>query len=106
MSAQSQIESSPQIYTEAQYGAMEESALEKHEFVGGKIYQRARSSFNHTAICGNVLETAHSRRRGKNYRVFKGDMKVKVQPPATASTSTRRFIARPPNLLARAITHY
>lgn len=67
-----------EIYSEAEYWTMEETALEKHEFVGGKIYQRAQGSFNHTAICGNVLVAAHSRRRGKDYRVFNSDMKVKV----------------------------
>lgn len=94
MSAQHQLE----IYTEAQYWAKEEMALEKHEFVGGKIYQRAQSSFNHTAICANILASAHSRLRGQSYRVFNSDMKIKVEatgdsfyPDATIHFPPARF---------------
>ena len=74
MSAQHQLPD----YTEAQYWAMEATALEKHDFVGGKIYQRAQGSLAHATICGNVSAAAHSRRRGKIYRIFNSDMKIKV----------------------------
>ena len=65
-------------YTEAQFWSMEEIAVEKHDFIGGKIYQRAQGSLAHATICGNVLAAAHSRRHGKIYRVFNSDMKIKI----------------------------
>ena len=94
MSAQNKGE----IYTEEQYWQLEEAALEKHEFVGGRIYQRAQSSFGHTAICANILASANARLRGRPHRVFNGDMKVKVEatgdsfyPDATIHTPPARF---------------
>ena len=75
--------------------------MEKHDFVGGKIYQRAQSSFNHATICGNLLAAAHSRRRGKDYQVFDSDMKVKVEatgasfyPDATIYCPPARFVGK------------
>ena len=75
MSAQNQGET----YTEAEYWELEATAFEKHEFIGGKIYQRAQSSSDHTAICANILASAHTRLRGQSYRVLNSDMKIKVE---------------------------
>ena len=94
MSAQN----SGDIYTEEQYWQLEEAALEKHEFVGGRIYQRADTSFGHTAICANILASANARLRNRPHRVFNGDMKIKVEatgdsfyPDATIHTPPARF---------------
>ncbi len=88
-----------QIYTEEQYWQLEEAALEKHEFVGGKIYQRAQSSSQHTAICANILASANARLRNRPYRVFNGDMKIKVEatgdsfyPDAAIHAPPARFV--------------
>ena len=86
-------------YTEAQYWQLEETALEKHEFVGGRIYQRAQSSLNHTAICANILASAHALLRGQSFRVFNSDMKIKVEatgdsfyPDTTIYASPAQFV--------------
>lgn len=97
MSAQHQRE----IYTETEYWAQEELASEKHEFVGSEIYQRAQGSLIHATICGNVLAAAHSRRCGKDYRVFNSDIKIKVEatgdsfyPDATVCCPPARFTGK------------
>ena len=94
MSAQNQGET----YTEEQYWQLEAAALEKHEFVGGRLYQRAQSSSQHTAICANILASANARLRNRPYRVFNGDMKIKVEatgdsfyPDATIHAPPARF---------------
>ena len=78
---------------------MEETALEKHDFVGGRIYPRAQGSLVHATICGNVSAAAHARRHGKNYRVFGSDMKIKIAatgdtfyPDATIYCPPGKFI--------------
>ena len=79
MSAQRQIETYEQTYTEAQYWELEENSSEKHEFIGGQIYTMSGGTFNHTRICGNVFAAANFRLRDKPCDVHSSEQKVKSE---------------------------
>ena len=43
------------LYTEEEYFALEEQALDKHDFYNGKIIKRAETNPIHNIICANIL---------------------------------------------------
>ena len=75
MSAQPQLET----WTEDEYLAMEEKSEVKHEFVGGKIYERPCGTFNHTTICKNLIVAPGNRLSGKPCRVHSSEQRIKVE---------------------------
>ena len=79
MSAQRQIETDDQIYTEAQYWELEANSPEKHEFIGSKITAMAGGTRNHTRICGNVFGAVNNLLRGKPCDVHTSEQKVKSE---------------------------
>ena len=75
MSAQLQLET----WSQAEYLAMEEKSLIKHEFVYGIPYAMAGGTFNHTTVCSNLVRHAMNRLSGKPCRARSSEQKVKVE---------------------------
>jgi Uma2 family endonuclease len=63
------------------YLAGELHAEVKHEYLGGMVYAMAGASNRHNTIAGNVFAALHSRLRGRKYRPFNSDTKVRVRLP-------------------------
>lgn len=65
--------------TEEEYLEGEQHAEEKHEYYDGQIYAMAGASDGHELVAGNIFAALHSQLRGKGCRVFKSDMKLRLQ---------------------------
>jgi Uma2 family endonuclease len=72
------IESSEKIYTIEEYLAMEDKALEKHEFYNGKIIKMPGAKPTHNLIAANVITALNNalENKEKEYFVLTGDSKV------------------------------
>lgn len=68
---------------ESDYLRLEESATDKHEFVGGVIYAMAGASERHNRIAGNIFFHLRSASRGKACRAFMADMKLRLAASAS-----------------------
>ncbi|AHG89212.1 protein of unknown function DUF820 [Gemmatirosa kalamazoonensis] len=85
-------------YTPEEYLALEDAALEKHEYFDGRIYAMTGSSLNHAQITMNVHVLLANQLRGRSCRVFNMDVKVLVSetglftyPDASALCGEPRF---------------
>jgi Uma2 family endonuclease len=65
--------------TEAEYLEGEQHAEVKHEYYDGQVYAMAGASDRHELAAGNVFAALLSHLRGKGCRVFKSDMKLRLQ---------------------------
>ncbi|MEA5498846.1 Uma2 family endonuclease [Limnoraphis robusta Tam1] len=65
-----------QTYTPEEYLELEEKAEFRNEYRNGEIIPMAGGSTNHNEIAGNVLAFLKFALRGKDYRVFIGDVKL------------------------------
>ena len=63
-------------YTEAQYLAWEETAVEKSEYVDGEIRAMSGGSEPHALIPTNISSELRTALRGRGCRVLSSDMKV------------------------------
>jgi Uma2 family endonuclease len=63
---------------EADYLRLEETAICKHELVGGEIYAMAGASERHNRIALNIAFHLRSATRGKSCRAFMADMKLRL----------------------------
>ncbi|MFZ1029342.1 MAG: Uma2 family endonuclease [Limnoraphis robusta] len=64
------------IYTPEEYLELEEQAEFKNEYRDGEILPMAGGTTNHNEIAGNVLVFLKFALRGKDYRVFIGDVRL------------------------------
>ena len=85
-------------YTPDEYLALEDAALEKHEYFDGRIYAMTGASRNHAQITMNLLLQLGMQLRGRSCRVFHMDVKVLVSetglftyPDASALCGEPRF---------------
>jgi Uma2 family endonuclease len=67
-----------ELMTEAEYLAFERAALEKHEFVAGRIYAMAGATRQHNLITGNVAGELRSQLKGKPCETYSNDMRVRI----------------------------
>lgn len=65
--------------TEHEYLETEQHAEEKHEYYDGQVYAMAGASDGHELAAGNIFAALLTHLRGKGCRVFKSDMKLRVQ---------------------------
>jgi Uma2 family endonuclease len=65
-------------YTPEEYLALEDAALEKHEYYDGRIYAMTGASLNHSQITMNVQVLLTNLLRGRRCRAFNADVKVLV----------------------------
>ena len=68
------------LYTEEEYFALEEQALDKHDFYNGKIIKRAETNPNHNIICANILAALVNAvaLKHKKYFVLTSDTKIYI----------------------------
>ena len=71
------------LYTEEEYFALEEQALDKHDFYNGKIIKRAETNSNHNIICANILAALVNAiaLKHKEYFVLTSDTKTYIPDP-------------------------
>lgn len=65
-------------YTIAEYLAMEEKAVDKHEYHAGEILAMSGGSVRHSLIAANVVGETPSRLKGSGCRVFESNLRVAV----------------------------
>src|SRR4051794_4528568 len=65
--------------SEEEYLRLEENSVEKHEYYRGEIFLMAGGSERHNLIASNTLGELWSNLRGKNYRTYNSDMRVKIE---------------------------
>jgi Uma2 family endonuclease len=68
-------------FTPEEYLELENKAETKSEYISGQIYAMSGASIPHNIITANVIGSLYAQLRGKPYRVYPGDLRVKV--PAT-----------------------
>jgi Uma2 family endonuclease len=64
--------------SEQDYLQGEQLADTKHELINGQVYVMGEANENHNLLAGNILAEFKCQLKGKTYRVFMVDMKVKV----------------------------
>ncbi len=67
-------------YTVAEYFALEEAALEKHEYRQGEILAMYGGTLDHSGINSNVLREVGNRLKGKPCRAYDSNLRVRVGP--------------------------
>jgi Uma2 family endonuclease len=67
------------ILTVADYLAFEESASERHEYIGGRIHAMDGTSERHNLIALNVATFLHGKLRGGPCRAYMSGFKVRVE---------------------------
>ena len=70
-----------ELMTVADYLEWEEGEEQRHEYVGGMVYDMAGSTLAHVAISTNVAVCLGVQLRGKPCRPFGPDLKVRIQYP-------------------------
>jgi Uma2 family endonuclease len=53
----------------------------KHEYLGGLVYAKADERNVHNIISGNVLGSLYSQLRGRRWRSFNSDTKIRIRLP-------------------------
>lgn len=72
-----------ELYTVAEYLALEESNDFRSEYYQGKIFAMGGASFNHNQINSNLTTDLGTAFKKKNCRVFANDMKVRIEEKDT-----------------------
>lgn len=78
MSSRSLKNLEPVLISEEAYLKSEPDRLEKHEFFDGIITAMAGATEEHEIVAMNLAALIHAHLRGKRCRVFKSDMKLRV----------------------------
>ncbi len=63
-------------YTPAEYLALEEKSEYKNEYIDGEILPRTGGTTNHNEIALNIAANLKFGLRGKNYKVYMGDVRL------------------------------
>jgi Uma2 family endonuclease len=66
-------------YTVEEYLELEETAVERHEYLDGRIYAMTGGTGNHAQLTLRVGTLLDTRLRGRPCRVFSGDLKVRIE---------------------------
>jgi len=67
------------LITVEEYLQGEEESEVKHEYHAGQVFAMAGGKESHEIVCLNLASDIHRHLRGSPCRVFKSDMKVKLQ---------------------------
>jgi len=68
-------------FTIAEYLAGEELGVVKHQYLGGIVHAMAGATHQHNAIAVNGLVSLGAQLRGKSWRPFNSDTKVRIEYP-------------------------
>ncbi|MGD1699476.1 Uma2 family endonuclease [Dapis sp. BLCC M229] len=71
-----QVQTENKIYIPEEYFLLEETAENKHEYRNGKIIPMTGGTTNHNEIASNFCAYLKFALKGKNYRVFIGDVRL------------------------------
>ncbi|MBW4646230.1 MAG: Uma2 family endonuclease [Goleter apudmare HA4340-LM2] len=71
-----QIQTSKKYYTPEKYLQLEEISELKNEYRDGEITPTAGGTTNHNEIAGNFYANFKFNMRGKNYKIYMGDVKL------------------------------
>ncbi|MBD2680514.1 MULTISPECIES: Uma2 family endonuclease [Nostoc] len=74
-----QIQASKKHYTPEEYLQLEETSDFKNEYRDGEIIPMAGGTTNHNEIAGNFYANFKFTIRGKNYKIYMGDVKLWIQ---------------------------
>jgi Uma2 family endonuclease len=66
-------------FTIAEYLALEEDSLTKHEFYQGEIFAMAGGTIRHNDISGNIYHSLRNQLAGKNCRPYGSDQRIRVK---------------------------
>ena len=69
------------VYSAEEYLKMEERAVNKHEFLNGKIIEMAGASYRHSLIAGNIITALNVLLDKKSEKYFVLPMDMKIQIP-------------------------
>lgn len=67
------------LFTIDEYLAIEEAALEKHEYYKGEIFAMSGPKIPHLTIAANLFTELGIRLKGKNCRPYNSDMRVHIK---------------------------
>jgi Uma2 family endonuclease len=68
-----------QKFTIGEYLAMEEVAVEKHEYYRGEIFDMSGSKVPHNRISGNLYALLHQKLKGKKCRPYNSDQRIHIE---------------------------
>ena len=71
-----QIQAKPQLYTPAEYLALEEQADERNEYRSGEVIPMAGGTANHNRIAGEFYKRFPTEIASQEYEIFIGDVKL------------------------------
>ncbi len=74
-----QAEFQPAYLTPAEYFALEERSVERHEYFDGELFMMAGASKRHNRIAGNAGRISYDRLDARGCQLFTGDVRVAVQ---------------------------
>ncbi|QIR38635.1 Uma2 family endonuclease [Tolypothrix sp. PCC 7910] len=66
------------FYTPEEYLQLEKTSKVKNEYWDGEILQMAGGTTNYNEIAGNFYANFKFRMRGKNYKIYMGDVKLSI----------------------------
>ena len=66
-------------YTVDEYLELEETALERHEYLDGRIYAMTGGTDIHARLMARVMALLDTQLRGRPCRVYSGDLNVRVE---------------------------
>jgi Uma2 family endonuclease len=75
-----QIQTSKKHYTPEEYLQLEEKSEFKNEYLDGEIIPIAGGTTNHNEIALNFCTNFKIKMRGKNYKIYMGDVKLWIPP--------------------------
>ncbi|MDB9338307.1 MULTISPECIES: Uma2 family endonuclease [Cyanophyceae] len=73
-----QIQTQKRQYTPEEYLQLEEKSEYKNEYLDGEIVPMAGGTTNHNEISLNFCTNFKFRMRGKNYKIYMGDVKLSI----------------------------
>lgn len=71
-----------QKFTVEEYLAMEEAAMEKHEYYAGEIFAMSGAKVPHNEISGNLYVALHTRLKGKKCKPYNSDQRIHIEANA------------------------
>ncbi|QLE55906.1 Uma2 family endonuclease [Nostoc sp. TCL26-01] len=74
-----QTQTPKKYYTPEEYLQLEETSECKNEYIDGEIISMAGGTTNHNEIAGNFYANFKFMMRGKNYKIYMGDVKLWIQ---------------------------
>ena len=94
------------FYTVEEYLGREESAQERHEYLGGRIYAMTGGTGKHAQLCMNVAGQLYAQLRGGPCRAYTSELMVRVErtglhtyPDASALCGEPRFAGKHEQIL-------